>query len=66
MVFDDRIIIDDWYVDEEFDNENIKMLEDIKVYIDDLIKKTVQNKKIDIPFETIEQDPVDEKPPPPY
>ena len=47
------------------------MPDDAKVYLDDLIKKTVENKKMDISFiktMTAKQDSVDEKPlpPPPY
>ena len=41
MVVDDGIAINDWYVDDEFDNENFKMLEDVKIYIGHLIKKTI-------------------------
>ena len=41
MVVDDGIAIDDWYVDDEFDNENFKTLEDVKIYIGHLIKKTI-------------------------
>ena len=52
MVVDDGIAINDWYVDDEFDNENFKMLEDVKIYIGHLIKKTIQNKKIQISFKT--------------
>ena len=70
MVVDEKITIEDWYVDNEFNNEKVKISDDIKLYIDNLIRKTIENKKV--PNETFEKvtDPIkqaDEKqPPPPY
>lgn len=57
-------------VDYEFNNEKVKISGDIKLYIDNLIRKTIENKKV--PNEPLEKvtDPIkqaDEKqPPPPY
>ena len=53
MVVHDKIIIEDWYVDGKFNDENVKMFEDVKLYIDDLIKKTIENKSV--PTESLKQ-----------
>ena len=53
MVVHDKIIIEDWYVDGKFNDENVKMFEDVKLYIDDLIKKTTENKSV--PTESLKQ-----------
>ena len=36
MIGDNKITIDNCYVDIEFDNKNIKMSDDINLHIDDL------------------------------
>ena len=70
MIDDNRITINDWYVDDELDNKNVKRSDNAKVYLDDLIKKTIESKIMDISFVktmTAMQDSVDEKlPSPPY
>ena len=62
MIVDYRITIDDWYVDDDFNNKHVKMSQDIKLCIDDLIIKTIETKKIEVPLEPIEQDLHHEKP----
>ena len=46
MVVHDKTTVEDCYVDGKFNDENIKMFEDVKRYIDDLIKKTIENKSV--------------------
>ena len=53
MVVHDKITIEDWYVDGKFNDENIKMFEHVNLYIDDLIKKTTENKSV--PTESLKQ-----------
>ena len=53
MVVHDKITIEDWYVDGKFNDENIKMFEHVNLYIDDLIKKTIENKSV--PTESLKQ-----------
>ena len=53
MVVDDKITIEDWYVNGKFNDETVKMSEDVKLHIDDLIKKTTENKNA--PTESIKQ-----------
>ena len=53
MVDHDKITIEDWHVDGKFNDENVKMFEDVKLYIDDLIKKTIENKSV--PTESLKQ-----------
>lgn len=36
MVVDEKITIEDWYVDYEFNTEKVKISDDIKLYIDNL------------------------------
>ena len=45
MVVHDEITIEDWYVDDKFNDENVKIFEYDKLYIDDLIKKTIEKKR---------------------
>ena len=35
-----------WYVNGKFNDENVKISEDVKLYIDDLMKKTIENKNV--------------------
>ena len=53
MEVHDKITIEDWYVDGKFNDENVKMFEEVKLYIDDLIKKTIENKSV--PTESLKQ-----------
>ena len=53
MVVDDKITIEDWYVNGKFNDETVKMSEDVKLHIDDLIKKKTENKNA--PTESIKQ-----------
>ena len=53
MVDHDKITIEDWHVDGKFNDENVKMFEEVKLYIDDLIKKTTENKSV--PTDSIKQ-----------
>ena len=53
MVVHDKITIEDWHVDGKFNDENVKMFEEVKLYIDDLIKKTIENKSV--PTESLKQ-----------
>ena len=53
MVVHDKITIEDWYVDGKFNDENIKRFEHVNLYIDDLIKKTIENKSV--PTESLKQ-----------
>ena len=53
MVVHDKITIEDWYVDGKFNDENVKMFEDVKLYIDNLIKKAIENKSV--PTESLKQ-----------
>ena len=46
MIVHDKITIEDWYVDGKFNDENVKMFEDAKLCIDDLIKKITENKSV--------------------
>ena len=53
--------MESWYVNGKFNDENVKISEDVKLYIDDLIKKTIENKnvpteRIKKAIEPIEQD----------
>ena len=52
MVVHHKITIEDWYVDGKFNDENIKMFEHVNL-IDDLIKKTIENKSV--PTESLKQ-----------
>ena len=45
MIVNNRISVDDWYVEDEFDNKNVKMSDNVKFYLNDLIKNTIVNKK---------------------
>ena len=57
MAVDDKITIEDWHVDDEFNNENVKTTENKKVPIEPIKQAT----------EPIEQDlPYKKQPPPPY
>lgn len=38
------IVADEITINEEFDNENVKMSDNVKLYIDDLIKKRIEKK----------------------
>ena len=42
-----------WYVNGKFNDENVKISEDVKLYVDDLIKKTTENKNV--PFKPAKQ-----------
>ena len=53
MVVHDKITIEDWHVDGKFNDENVKMFEEVKLYIDDLIKKTIEN--ISVPTDSLKQ-----------
>ena len=53
MVVHDKITIEDWYVDDKFNDENVKMFEDVQLYVDDLINKTIENKSV--PTEYLKQ-----------
>ena len=53
MVDHDKITIEDWHVDGKFNDENVKMFEEVKLYIDDLIKKTIEN--ISVPTDSLKQ-----------
>ena len=35
-----------WYVNGKFNDENVKISEDVKLYIDNLIKETIENKNV--------------------
>ena len=45
MLVNDKIILENWFVDDEFDISNVKISDDSKAYIDDLIKRTIEDKK---------------------
>ena len=50
-----------WYVNGKFNGKNVKISQDVKPYIDDLIKKTIENKNVPTEhikkaIEPIEQD----------
>ena len=51
MIVGDKITFNDCYVNGEFDNENVKIGDEIKLYIDNLIKKTIEK---NVPIEAIE------------
>ena len=53
LVAHDKITIEGWYIKGKFNDENVKISEDVEIYIDDLIKKTIENKNI--PSEPIKQ-----------
>ena len=38
--------MESWYVNDKFNDENVKISKDVKLYIDDLIKKTIENKNV--------------------
>lgn len=38
------IVADEITINDEFDNENAKMSDNVKLYIDDLIKKRIEKK----------------------
>lgn len=38
------IVADEITINDEFDNENVKMSDNVKLYIDDLIKKRIEKK----------------------
>ena len=40
--------MESWYVNDKFNDENVKISEDVKLYIDDLIKKTIENKNVQL------------------
>ena len=42
-----------WYVNDKFNDESVKTSQDVRLYIDDLIKKTIENKNV--PSEPIKQ-----------
>ena len=48
MIVDDKITFKDWYVDEEFQSDNVKISDDKKAYIDDLIERTIGVETIEI------------------
>ena len=45
--------MESWYVNDKFNDENVKISKDVKLYIDDLIKKTIENKNV--PSEPVKQ-----------
>ena len=53
LVAHDKNTIKDWYVNGKFNDENVKISEDVKLYIGDLIKKTIENKNV--PSEPVKQ-----------
>ena len=57
MIADDKIIVENWFVDYEFCHENVVISSSAKTYIDDLIKKTKEKQKIEIPFKTFKSEP---------
>lgn len=57
MIADDKIIVESWFVDYEFCHENVVISSSAKTYIDDLIKKTKEKQKIEIPFKTFKSEP---------
>ena len=40
--------MESWYVNDKFNDENVKISKDVKLYIDDLIKKTIENKNVQL------------------
>ena len=55
-----------WYVNGKFNGKNVKISQDVKPYIDDLIKKTIENKNVPTEhikkaIEPIEQDLANKK-----
>lgn len=48
MIVDDKITFKDWYVNEEFQSDNVKISDDKKAYIDDLIERTIGVETIEI------------------
>lgn len=38
------IVADEITINDEFDNESVKMSDNVKLYIDDLIKKRIEKK----------------------
>lgn len=57
MIADDKINVESWFVDYEFCHENVVISSSAKTYIDDLIKKTKEKQKIEIPFKTFKSEP---------
>lgn len=45
MIVNDQTTFGDLFIDNKFDSSNDKMPDDSKVYINDLIKKTNEDKK---------------------
>lgn len=45
IIVDDKFTFEDWHVDDEFERNNVKISDDSKAYIDDLIKRTIEDKK---------------------
>ena len=66
LVARDKITMESWYDNDKFNDENVKISEDVKLYIDDLIKKTIENKNVPTEhikkaIEPIEQDLANKK-----
>ena len=54
MIDNNKITFEDWYVDDKFENNNnIKISEESKAYINDLIKRTIEDKKIEIDYQNL-------------
>ena len=45
MIVDNKITFENWYVDIEFQSDNVKISNDSKAYIDNLSERTIGDKK---------------------
>ena len=60
MIVDDKPTFEDWYFDDNFESDIIKISDKTKAYTDDLVKRTIKYKKIEIGFKS-EDDYDDDK-----
>ena len=45
IIVNDQITFEDWYIEDKFKSDNIKISDDTKAYIDDLSKRKIIDKK---------------------
>ena len=50
MIVDDKPTFEDWYFDDDFESDIIKISDKTKAYTDDLVKRMIKYKKIEIGF----------------
>ena len=46
IIVNDQITFEDWYIQDKFKSDNIKISDDTKAYIDDFSKRKMIDKKI--------------------